>query len=201
MSVAAETRDLWLFGYGSLIWKADFVFAKRQVAAVSGWHRRFWQGSHDHRGTPEAPGRVVTLIRCEPDTECIGMAYRVAAADVPQVLEHLDFREKNGYERHTAPLRLDDGVTVEGLLYVATPSNFAHLGPASDEEIAAQIATSHGPSGSNQEYLMNLHEALVDLGQIDPHVARLVELVQASNPPLASERQRTPIVGGRGDVK
>jgi cation transport regulator ChaC len=63
------------------------------------------------------------------------------------------------------------------LLYVATEDNFAHLGEASDLAIARQIAASHGPSGSNREYLANLHSALSEMGATDAHVARLHNLV------------------------
>ncbi len=94
---------IWLFGYGSLIWKADFPYLERRPAHIHGWVRRFWQGSHDHRGTPEAPGRVVTLVR-EPGAVCHGMAYRIT----PEVLAPLDVREKNGYLREVTTLCFDD---------------------------------------------------------------------------------------------
>src|SRR5690606_28504046 len=85
---------VWVFGYGSLIYKVDFDVVEQRTASIRGWARRFWQGSHDHRGTPDAPGRVVTLVP-EPDAVCVGMAYRIA----PHVFAHLDHREKNGYVR------------------------------------------------------------------------------------------------------
>ena len=170
------TEDLWLFGYGSLIWKADFAFEERQPAHVHGWQRRFWQGSHDHRGTPDAPGRVVTLIESAGE-RCGGVAYRIAGAAAAATLAHLDYREKNGYARHDLPMMLAEGRQVTGLVYVATPDNFAHLGAAPDAEIAAQIARSVGPSGSNREYLNRLHRSLTALGETDDHVRRLYELV------------------------
>jgi len=108
------------------------------------------------------------------------MAYLIAASQVATVLEHLDFREKNGYERFDAPITFpaSEAPEVTALVYVATPDNFAHLGPASDEAIAEQIAASVGPSGSNREYLLELHKALGDLGANDTHISRLVDLVQ-----------------------
>ena len=159
---------IWLFGYGSLIWKADFPFLERRPAHIHGWVRRFWQGSHDHRGTPEAPGRVVTLVR-EPDAVCHGMAYRIA----PEVLGPLDVREKNGYLREVTRLHFEDGVppaSAEGLVYLATEDNAAFLGEAPLDAIAEQIALAHGPSGPNRDYLVNLAQALDELGVDDPHV-------------------------------
>jgi cation transport protein ChaC len=156
---------VWLFGYGSLIYKVDFPFLEQRPATIEGWARRFWQGSHDHRGTPEAPGRVVTLIR-QPGVACKGMAFRVS----PDVFEHLDVREKNGYLRFTTPMTFDDGTVEDGLVYIATEDNAAFLGPAPAAEIARHIARSVGPSGPNRDYLVNLAEALRDLGDHDAHV-------------------------------
>ena len=166
-----------MFGYGSLIWRADFHYHQRRRAEVRGWARRFWQGSHDHRGTPDAPGRVVTLVE-ETDAVCVGAAYRVDEA----VFEHLDHREKNGYERVPVTMRLSaangaalGGDTVNGVTYIALPGNVAFLGPADIDAMAAQIARSRGPSGSNRDYLYQLAAALNDLGAKDRHVEALIE--------------------------
>lgn len=164
----------WIFGYGSLIYKVDFPFLEKRVASIQGWVRRFWQGSHDHRGWPHAPGRVVTLIP-EPGAVCAGVAYRVDAS----VLAHLDFREKNGYQRVTTPLLFDDGEATDGIVYIAKQDNEAFLGEAPLAEIAAHIHRSEGPSGSNRDYLLQLAEALRQLAVHDEHVFELEALMQA----------------------
>lgn len=160
---------VWLFGYGSLIYKADFPYIERRPASITGWARRFWQGSHDHRGTPAAPGRVVTIIAQEAAV-CHGMAYLIS----PEVFVHLDHREQNGYLRVATDITFDDGVdigqTVEGAVYIARDDNEAYLGAASEEEIAQHIARSAGPSGPNSDYLNHLAVALRELGKHDAHV-------------------------------
>ena len=87
--------DVWVFGYGSLIWRPDIPYRERRVARVRGWMRRFWQGSHDHRGVPHAPGRVVTLVP-EPTGSCEGMAYLIDGSVAESTFAGLDYREKNG---------------------------------------------------------------------------------------------------------
>jgi cation transport protein ChaC len=158
-------ESVWLFGYGSLIWKADFPYIERRPATIRGWARRLWQGSHDHRGTPGHPGRVATLV-AEEGAVCAGMAYRVA----PATFEQIDFREKNGYLRHAVALDLGGGECVEGLVYIADSGNVAWLGMASEADIARHVAVSSGPSGRNSDYVLKLADALHRLGADDPHV-------------------------------
>lgn len=166
-------HSLWLFGYGSLIWKVDFDHIERRPAWIDGWTRRFWQGSHDHRGTPQTPGRVATLV---PDSQarCFGMAYRIS----PEILSALDIREKNGYLRKLVTLHFDDDEQSQGLLYIATQDNAAWLGDDSLERMADQIAAARGPSGPNIDYVLNLNDALNELDAPDAHVDALARLLQ-----------------------
>ncbi len=172
---------LWIFGYGSLIWRPAFPFAERRGAWISGFARRFWQGSTDHRGTPGSPGRVVTLEHAG-DARCFGAAYRIADSEVGAVLDGLDHRERGGYERLRLPLAFSGGGGAEGLVYIATPANPNYLGPAPLEAIAAQVTRASGPSGANSEYVLRLAESLRELAFHDDHVFELERLVRAAAP-------------------
>jgi cation transport protein ChaC len=162
-------RGLWIFGYGSLVWRPEFLHSARRPAWIAGFRRVFWQGSTDHRGVPGAPGRVVTLTRdaqAKPRTPCWGMAYHVEAEHVSDVLAGLDHREKGGYERIEIELHFADASEsspTNGLLYIASESNPNYLGPAPADEIARQVLASSGPSGENQEYVLRLAEALLEI--------------------------------------
>ncbi len=171
-------RPLWLFAYGSLVYRPAIPFAERVPAILSGYARRFWQGSTDHRGVPGAPGRVVTLIPA-PEERCTGVAYRVDEQHREQVLYDLDVREQGGYDRVIAPLvdRSGRTITDEALVYIATSQNPNWLGDAPLDQIAAQIRSSVGPSGPNVEYVVELAKALRALEADDPHVFALEALV------------------------
>jgi cation transport regulator ChaC len=167
---------MWIFGYGSLIFRPSFPYEERREAWLRDWSRRFWQGSTDHRGVPEAPGRVVTLVP-EPGARCWGVAYRIATERVEEVLTHLDFREQGGYERHRVRLETREPPELEALVYVAGPSNPHYLGPETLEVIASVVRSAHGPSGSNREYVQRLAEALAQAGEQDEHVTELLRLL------------------------
>ncbi|MCW8872474.1 gamma-glutamylcyclotransferase [Pseudomonadota bacterium] len=158
------SQPTWVFGYGSLIWKQDFPFLETRPARIIGWQRRFWQGSHDHRGVPQDAGRVVTLVAA-PGEPCDGRAFLVE----PEVFEHLDHREKNGYQRIAVDILFASG-RARGVVYRASEDNVAFLGPAPLQEMAEQINRCSGPSGSNRDYVLKLALALRELGYEDPHV-------------------------------
>ena len=167
-------KDVWIFGYGSLLWKVDFPYIDKKRAYVLGWSRRFYQGSTDHRGIPESPGRVVTLIHSQ-NHRCWGLAYRLPEETLECTLSALDYRERGGYERLEVELFLDSGKKVPGITYFANTTNTNFLGGADPTEIASQILSSRGPSGDNLEYLLCLEKALKTLGIRDPHILDIAD--------------------------
>jgi glutathione-specific gamma-glutamylcyclotransferase len=178
---------LWIFGYGSLLWRPAFPFAERRGCWISGFARRFWQGSTDHRGVPGAPGRVVTLDS-DPDARCFGAAYRIGEREADEVILSLDHRERGGYDRLRLPLTFTDGAVASGLVYVATPANPNYLGPAPLDAIAAQVSRAHGPSGTNVEYVLRLADSLRELAFDDDHVFALERIVRGAAPEHSGPR-------------
>lgn len=107
---------------------------------------------------------MVTLIPSDTDSVVCGIAYKIPESQHHEVINHLDFREKNGYERHRVtfhPLDGDQQPINDILIYVATKDNASYAGHLCElDVIASQIFDAHGPSGSNREYLYQLAEAM-----------------------------------------
>ncbi|XP_078134203.1 glutathione-specific gamma-glutamylcyclotransferase 1-like isoform X1 [Sander vitreus] len=156
-----EISDLWIFGYGSLVWKPDFAYKRSKVGCIKGYKRRFWHGDDFYRGDKENPGRVATLV--EDQEACTwGVAYEVTNSQIEESLQYLNMREVvlGGYITEMVefiPKEKGEGALL-ALVYIATSDNPIYLGPASDEDIAAQIAICRGNTGHNIEYLVRLAE-------------------------------------------
>ena len=172
----SSASDVWVFGYGSLIWRPDLPSSEERTGWVHDLARRFWQGSPDHRGTPDAPGRVLTLIDA-PGTRCIGRVYRLQPSQVTATMAALEHREKAGYQALHVPVQTSAG-PVRAVVYRALPGNPDWLGPAPIDHIAAHIARSHGPSGPNREYVLKLDAALQALDAPAGHVAEVAEALR-----------------------
>jgi cation transport regulator ChaC len=129
------------------------------------------------------PGRVVTLVEAHGE-RCYGRAFLVE----PHVFEHLDYREKNGYERHMVDIDFGER-HVSGVVYIATADNPAFLGDAPVHEIVEQINRCSGPSGTNVDYLLELADGLRSLHTSDPHVFELEALVLEKYPTRKTHRK------------
>ncbi|KAI3383217.1 hypothetical protein SNEBB_006827 [Seison nebaliae] len=152
---------IWIFGYGSLIWKVDFPVARQQIGYVEGYCRRFWQKSEDHRGFPGKPGRVLTLSE-RNNHPLVGIAYEVREADEEKVLSHLDVREKGGYTKKIVKFySLDNSLGKKYvILFHGTTENEFYKETENLKDLAKIIGSSEGPSGKNDEYLIKLCDKL-----------------------------------------
>jgi glutathione-specific gamma-glutamylcyclotransferase len=146
--------DLWVFGYGSLMWRPGFDADEVRCAVLDGWHRDFCVYSRHWRGTPERPGLVLGL---DDGGSCRGLAFRVGARRAADVIEYLNERELAGYAyvaRHL-PVRLDDGRVVEAYTFVADAAHHHYAGQLPLERAAAIIMDAEGQGGLNRDYLIN----------------------------------------------
>lgn len=171
-----QDKSNFVFAYGSLIWRPGFTYQAVSKASVAGFERRFWQASHDHRGTPELPGRVVTLVPV-PNGSCWGLVYRLPETGLDVILSELDHREKDGYRREWLSVHSEQWGELQALTWVATEQNPSWRGGEPVDKLAHLISQRTGPSGSNVDYLMNLSQALIECGINDPYIELLTESV------------------------
>lgn len=173
-----QTDQMWVFGYGSLLWNPGFEPVEAITATLEGYHRSFCMLSIHHRGTVERPGLVLALD-AQAGARCTGVAFRVSEADREVVLAELRAREliSSAYlERHVA-LRLSDDRDVTALAYVIEPTHEQYCQFPLEEQ-ARRIARSVGGRGPNPEYLYNTVTHLTGMGIEDPDMAFLVRRVR-----------------------
>jgi cation transport protein ChaC len=164
---------LWVFGYGSLIWKPEFDYEARQPARIHGFHRRLCLRSVLYRGTRECPGIVFGLDR---GGSCLGMAYRVGAAKVPAVFRLLWEREMflGSYRPTWLRARMRTGEAVDALAFVVRRDARNYCGGLDEQALIDILVTACGVRGTSLDYLQRTVAALHEAGLRDPHLERLM---------------------------
>ena len=183
MATHGPDEDLWVFGYGSLMWKPEFPFLERHAAHVHGFHRAFCVYSHVYRGTRARPGLVLAL---DSGGSCRGVAYRVAAASAGAVVERLVRREMvtRVYLPRWVSTRLADGRLVRAHTYTAAHDHEQYAGKLAPAEAARVIRGGIGRSGHNVDYLKATVDHLAELGIADRALLRIARLVEGTGETL-----------------
>ncbi|WP_040583073.1 gamma-glutamylcyclotransferase, partial [Mesorhizobium amorphae] len=149
------TEPLWLFGYGSLIWKPEIDHVEERVAVARGWHRSFCMKMTRWRGTKDQPGLMMALDR---GGQCKGVAFRLGDGDRRQQLDKLLRREvtlkPTSYHPRLLTLASDSG-PLKGLAFVINRKGTTYAGPLDEDEVVERLATCCGHWGSGADYLYN----------------------------------------------
>lgn len=154
--------DLWVFGYGSLMWNPGFEHVAAEKARLHGYHRAFCMYSERHRGTTKRPGLVLALDR---GGSCQGIAYRVRRSHADAVLAYLWEREMPRYAYLPRCLRASvRGDTIECVTFIVDRTQPNYAGGLSVERTAEIIAGAVGERGSNRDYLASTVRHLDELG-------------------------------------
>ncbi len=175
MTSTLKDGDIWVFGYGSLMWRPGFPHLEVAPALLHGYHRAFCIYSVHHRGSRERPGLILGLDR---GGSCRGRAFRVAAADAEATIAYLDDRElvTHVYRRRTIPVVISGG-RIATVCYVADPGHEQYAGTLPPAEAASIILGAEGVSGNNPDYLRSTVKHLDELGIADGPIHELMALV------------------------
>jgi cation transport protein ChaC len=166
--------DLWIFGYGSLMWAPGFRPTERKTALVRGYHRAMCILSSRYRGTPEKPGLVMGLCR---GGSCWGIAFRVPAARVRRVLGTLWKREmlNKVYLPTMVKVAVGPKQRIRALAFVADTSHRQFVHELDLHGRARLVAQGIGERGRCVDYIRNTLEHMLALGVNDPHLARILD--------------------------
>jgi glutathione-specific gamma-glutamylcyclotransferase len=169
-------EDLWVFGYGSLIWKPEFDYAERRPARVNGWHRALKMWSRVNRGTPDCPGLVLGLLT---GGSCQGMVFRIPKASAPEVLVRLWAREMvtGVYDPRWLTCHTPHG-PISALAFTLSRKSPNHTGVLTPEEYRRIFSDACGRYGTTLDYAQRTFEELGRHGIHDRHLERLLRIAR-----------------------
>jgi cation transport protein ChaC len=176
----AARQDLWVYGYGSLMWDPGFHFSEVRLARLQGYQRRFTYWTRIARGTRERPALMLTLEK-QPDEACCctGLAFRIGAEAAEEESAMLWRREmlRNGYCPTLLPVDTPQG-PLHALVFACNHAHDDYAGEMALDETAAIIAVAAGAIGSNREYLEQMATQLRALQIDDPYIEQLLQRVR-----------------------
>jgi cation transport protein ChaC len=178
LDTESSKADLWVFGYGSLMWRPGFEFIEQVPARLIGEHRALCVYSFDHRGTPEKPGLVLGLDR---GGSCRGVAFRVAAGRGGDTIDYLRSREQtnNVYREVVRSVWLDNEARqrVSALTFVVDRGHVQYAGRLSLAEQLRLVSQGHGRSGNNRDYVLSTVKSIEAQGFRDSQLHQLAAML------------------------
>ncbi len=169
---AAPGEDVWIFGFGSLMWNPALDFTEMVAGRVHGYHRRYCLWTTFGRASPERPGMVLAMM---PGGSCLGMAIRIPWDRAVAETRLLWRREmiSGGYLARRVPVRIAGGETVQAIAFLANPDHPRYAGRVDEASQIEHIAFAEGRLGCGRDYLHNMKRTLDGLGVRDGPVHRL----------------------------
>ena len=181
-TIDQDGEDLWVFGYGSLIWRPGFDFIERRNARLVGAHRALCVYSFVHRGTAERPGLVLGL---DQGGTCRGIAYRVAAGKRAATIDYLRGREQATmvYREAMRAVWLDENpkLRVRALCYMVDRGHVQYAGRLTLAQQLHYVRQGRGRSGINRDYVVETVKALEELGYRDKELHLLAERLKGAH--------------------
>jgi len=177
--IGGADEDLWVFGYGSLMWRPGFAYAERRRATLRGWRRSLCIYSHHYRGTPEQPGLVLGL---DQGGVCAGVAFRVHASLRGSTIRYLREREQVTavYVERIEPVTLETGERVAALTYVADRLHPQYAGRLNRTTMLELVRAGKGTSGRNADYVTETRDHLIAIGVRDRELDWLSRQLESS---------------------
>jgi len=179
-AISLPCSNLWVFGYGSLMWKPGFRYLDSGPARLYGFSRRLCLWSIHYRGTPERPGLVVGLI---PGGSCHGMAFQIDERCREETLQYLHDREMTNYAYRpiVKSVYLENGNKAEALTFVSRKDHKQFASLNSDNDIINIIKEAEGPMGTNTDYIINTVAHLKEIGIHDTRLCRIANCLKAAS--------------------
>jgi glutathione-specific gamma-glutamylcyclotransferase len=166
-------QDLWIFGYGSLIWRPEFEFVEQRAASLEGYHRSLCLWSRINRGTPETPGLVFGL---EQTGTCQGMVFKISSQNVLQTFDAVWKREMGtgAYLPSWIPCATPQGV-VPAMAFVIDQTGPAYVKQPPEDDLVEIICRARGTYGSCFDYVTQTAVSLKIAGICDEPLATLAD--------------------------